>query len=108
MTFKYFVILSTLLISLSFASCGGDDDVSCDDEAELTRILNNGATSVGNAIAAFNQDQSDSNCNNLKDAFNDWIDDLRRLQGCADEVGQGDEFRDAINMSRDQLDSLPC
>ena len=88
-------------------SCG-DDEVSCDNEAEINRILDEGADDVLDAIEAYSLDQSESNCNSLRTAYGNWIDELERLQGCADEVGQGDEFRSAINDSRDAISTLPC
>lgn len=105
---KFLKILFPIVIAtLIFASCGSDDP-SCDDEAEVNRILDSGTDSIIDAVTAYSTDQSESNCNALKNAYNDWIDDLESLQSCADEVGQGQEFRIAINNSRDSLNDIPC
>ena len=85
-----------------------DDDVACDDEAEINRILDEGFTSISNALSAYLTDQSDNNCENLRGAYSDWIDELERFQSCADAAGQGSEFRDAINESRTAINDLPC
>lgn len=88
-------------------SCGGDD-VDCSDEAALNATLENGADRVTNALLAYSMDPSDANCNTLKDTYSDWIDDLSSLQDCADDVGQGAEFRSAIADARTAIDDIPC
>jgi hypothetical protein len=106
MTISRSVFLSLLLIGL-LSSCG-DDEIDCTDQATNQSTLDASAAGVSAAIDAFNADQSDDNCNNLVDAYEDQIEDLESFQVCADQTGQGQQFRDAVTQARDAIASLPC
>lgn len=103
-TLKFLFILPFILVLFS---CG-DDTPDCDDEAAINQLLETGANNVFNAVEAYISDPSDSNCNRLKNTYSDWIDDMENLQDCADDAGQGQEFRDAISEARDALNDVPC
>lgn len=103
--FSFFLLAIGLL---TMFSCKSDSDVNCDNEAEIERVLENGLDDVLTATFDYAGDQSTSNCNKLKDVYSSFIDTLEDFQSCADEVGEGDEFREAIQDSREALNDLPC
>lgn len=104
-TLKFLLLLP--LFILITTSCG-DDTPDCDDEAAINQLLENGANRVFNAVELYIGDPSNNNCENLRDTYADWIDDMENLQDCADDAGQGQEFREAISDARSALDDVPC
>ena len=108
MKFTQIIFFFLLFGSLSFIACSSDDDVDCDNEAAVAQLFNDGAQAVLDATEAWVADPSESNCLTLRSTYSDWIDDLEGFQGCADQAGQGDEYRDAIQQSREALDTIPC
>ena len=106
MLLKYVTLL--LFFGAILSTGCGSDDVSCDDEDEINRIIDDGSENVNNAVNRFVSDPSTANCNSLVRAYEDWIDDLERLQDCADEVGQGPEFREAVNLAKQSLADIDC
>ncbi len=95
-----------LLIGVSLASCGGG--VDCDDEQAVADAFTNGFSDVLTASLAFDNDPNDANCQSLISAIDSWINNLEDFEDCADEFGQGDEFRETINEARADLSDLPC
>ena len=66
-------------------------------------------------IAAFSQaaenyimDPSSGNCNAYKSSLQNFLNALKSLEDCADEVGQGDEFRESIEQAEDSISTLTC
>jgi len=60
------------------------------------------------ASLAFFNDPNDANCQSLISAIDSWINNLEDFEDCADEFGQGDEFRETINEARADISDLPC
>ena len=106
MLLKYMTFI--LLVSAFLSTGCGSDDVSCDDEDEINRIIDDGSENVNNAVTRYISDPSTANCNSLVKTYEDWIDDLERLQDCADEVGQGAEFRESVNLAKQALADIDC
>ncbi len=102
----------TILISLLFVgllySCGGDDAVDCMDTTALVNQVNTAVDISNDAATAYNNDPSDANCNNFKDALDDLIDALESFEDCANQTGQGQQVANDITQSRDARSQLPC
>ena len=107
---KYYLNLLALLfcVILLTPSCGSDDGVDCEDTVELNRIVEDGLDRVLDVTFDYSNDPSNENCNRLKSVYSDWIDEMERLQDCADQAGQGAEYREAINEARSALNDIPC
>jgi len=105
---KYFPTLFTFLLSISLMSCGDDLIEDCSDTITINNMIAEETDQLTDALTAYGLDQSSSNCNGLKDAYGNYIDALKRLQGCADESGQGQEFRDSIAEAEAGLDNIDC
>ena len=106
LNFLYFLLL--LSVAVLNTSCGGDDDIDCNDEREITEAINGLSDELIEASLQFSQDPSQSNCENIRDVYSRWIDNLESVENCADQVGQGDEFRQAINEAREGLNNFTC
>jgi hypothetical protein len=91
------------MVTVSFSSCG--DDVVCELAAANTAISESTAD-INAAITAFNQENSEENCDNIEDAYNDHIDLLRDFDACPDLDMM--LLDDAIQTAIDELNALNC
>ncbi len=96
------------IFCLFFVSCGGDDDVDCDNENELITFFNAAINPLNTAIMAFSATPNEDTCNDLVDAYEKFIDDLEPFQSCADEFGRGAEWRQDIEDARASLAQIDC
>ena len=105
--FRNLKIFSLLLIlGLAFASCGGG--VDCDDEQAVTDAFTEGFSDVLNASISFDNDPSEDNCRAFVNALDEWINSLEDFEDCAEEFGQGQDFRESLNEARSDLSDLSC
>lgn len=95
-----------LFFAISLSACGGDDDVDCKDAAELTDSLLDELNAVSEANTAYAADMSTENCDALKAAYQAYIDAIKELQHCANEVGVGDEFQSDLEEAEMELASV--
>jgi gamma-glutamylcysteine synthetase len=93
--------------SLLFCACG-DDEVDC-TEAGLNEAIQEETMALEEALEAYilNPDNSDA-CQDLKDAYDAFIDQAKELQDCADEIGEGEEYMNSIQQAETALDQLEC
>lgn len=93
-----FITWFTLLCSFAFLmSCGGSDVLGdCSDILLFNNTIAEETDKLTEALTSFSVDQSTSNCDNLKNAYGTYINSLQGLQGCADDLGLGEEFRNSI------------
>lgn len=103
--YPLFVLLLFLCLT---SSCGNDDDVVECTSTEVSERFNDLIDDVISASTTYANDESSANCNKLKDTFRTFIDEMRTLQNCADEVGQGAEWRESIQEAETDLDDLNC
>ena len=95
---KLRVIFCALAFSLLFA-CGGDS-VDCADTTVVNSVATNAFQAVNAAITAFNNsDQETADCEALRSAYEDFIDELESVQDCAVDVAT--DIQDArANLAR--------
>lgn len=106
---KYITCFTLLLSFVLFMSCGDDGLIDdCSDTVALNSVIADETDNLTDALTAFSTDQSSSNCSDLKNAYEDYIDALQSLQGCANDAGVGDEFRNSINEAEDGLGDIGC
>lgn len=101
---KMFSLL--LILGLSITSCGGG--VDCDDEQAVANAFTEGFSDVLTASLSFDGDPTGDNCKVLVSALEGWINSLEDFEECAEEFGQGQDFRDSINEARSDLGDLSC
>jgi len=100
----------TLLLFIGlFSSCGDDGLVKdCSAAGALNMTLAEETEKLTDVLTVFSLDQSSTNCDNVRGAYADYIDVLKTLQGCANEGGVGDEFRNSISEAESSLDTFGC
>jgi hypothetical protein len=100
--------LRYLAIIFSFAilfSCKKNDPTPCSTAWALD--LQNELTAIGTAASIYFEDQSEANCNALKDAYEDYIDALRPYGNCSTLTGQDrTDWQQALDEAEDDLDSI--
>ena len=101
-------LFSSLLIS-----CGGDDDdgssnVDCNSSLAVNQAISDEVDAISNAVSAFANDPSSSNCDALKAAYNEYIDALKDLLDCAEQAGAGSDFLLALSTAESSIDGLIC
>lgn len=98
---KYKITLYTIAACFMFA-CGGDD-IDCADTTAVNTATTNAFQVVNTAITAFNNSaQETADCEALKSAYEDFIDELESVADCAVDVAT--DIQDA----RANLASLTC
>ncbi len=95
------------ILGLSISSCGGGG-VDCNDERAVADAFTEGFSQVLTASLSFDGDPSEDNCKVLVDALDEWINSLEDFEECAEEFGQGQDFRQSLNEARSDLSDLPC
>jgi len=100
------LLFAFMLFGAIFISCG-DDEVEC-TEAGINEAIQAESEALGEALGAFVVDASTENCEALRDAYQDFIDEAKNLQDCADEVGEGEEYMQSIQEAEASLAALEC
>lgn len=103
---KKLLFLFLTISAVGFTSCG-DDDVDCND-INAANFLAAETDALIDAAFDYGFDPSDANCEKLKSAYEDYIDAAEAYEDCADEAGQGDEFRESIQDAKDGIADLDC
>lgn len=99
------------MCALSFSSCGGDDGpggVDCNDSIAVNNEISDEVEAISDAVNAYINDQSEANCQALKNAYQDYIDELKSLQDCANDAGVGAEFAQSLVDAEASIDDLIC
>ena len=106
------LLFTLCLFSLLVVSCGDDDDtgnVNCNNINDVTGLNN----AIVNEIAALSTagmnyalDMSDANCQAYKDAFEDYIDILKSLEDCANDLGTGSQWQQDLTEAEAAIDNL--
>ncbi len=101
-----FILFCALFFS--FTSCS-NDDVDCSDTQTIDNLVENQLNEVTDALTAFSNNPNDTGlCNNVKNELQNFLDLLRDYESCAEEDGQGDEFRSQITDAENQLAEIDC
>lgn len=103
---KKLLFLFLTISAVGFTSCG-DDDVDCND-IDAANFLSAETEALIDAAFDYGFNQTDANCEKLKSAYEDYIDAAEAYESCADQAGEGDEFREALDEARDGVADLPC
>jgi hypothetical protein len=105
--FKMKKILTLLVFSVFlFVACGDDEpDVEC-TVASFNTEINAAVTNLNNAIMAFNNDNSNANCDAVKAAAQDYFDAVKAYEDCAEL--QGPDYTAALAAAQDAVNSISC
>lgn len=102
---RFYFYLLTLVILFVSSSCSSTSS-SCED-AVLEQTFSDATDRITDAL--INADPTDpDSCSEFKKAFDDYIDELEGLQDCANDAGEGAEWRELIEEARDSLGSIGC
>ncbi|MDW3652314.1 MAG: hypothetical protein R8P61_34880 [Bacteroidia bacterium] len=103
-TLKNLSILAFLLLAFSAISCNQTNNpITCNYAAELQ----DEATALSNAAAAYGMDQSSANCEAYRQAFMDYLDEAEKLDDCVISSERA-AYRQAIDDTQASLDALTC
>ena len=100
------LLFAFLFVGVLFTACG-DDDVEC-TEAGISEAIQDETEALSNAASAYAVDPSTENCEAFKDAYQDFIDEAKSLQDCANEVGEGEEYMQSIEEAEAAIAALEC
>jgi len=78
----------------------------CNFSLAVNKSISDELDAISNAVSAYANDSSSSNCDALKDACRDYIDALKDLQDCADQAGVGADFLLALSTAENIIDGL--
>ena len=100
-----FHLVFALFGFLILFSCKKEDVAPC--SGAWATELSNEFTAISTAVSIYSTDQSDANCNNLKAAYQDYIDALKPYGDCATLSGTSrTEWQNSINEAEDSLDNI--
>ncbi len=109
--FSLFLTLS-IFFTLTIVSCGGSSSgpggVDCDDSIAVNNAISDEVEAISLALNAYIMDASASNCDNLKSAYQDYVDALKSLQDCANDAGVGAEFAQSLSDAEANIADLLC
>lgn len=100
---RILIFLALGIFSLTISSCGDDDPADCTAQSFNT-AQNAALDDVNNAGAVWANDPTQSNCDKLKDAANDYIDAIEDLEGCAG-ISNAD-YQAALQAARDVANGI--
>lgn len=109
---KTFFFLGLMAITLSFSACGGSDDdgnigpVFCNDQT-FGEAIANAVSGLNDAAVLYANDPTTANCEAYRDAAQDYLDEVRRFEGCA-IIGAREDFREALREAQESVDMIMC
>lgn len=101
-----------MAIALSFSACGGSDDdgnigpAFCNDQT-FGEAVANAASSLNDAAVLYANDQSTANCEAYRTAAQNYLDEIRRFEGCA-IISARDDFRESLREAQESVDMIMC
>lgn len=98
--------LALCVFSFTVSSCG--DDVECTDLNALNSFFNTTIVPLNEAISTYNATLDEQSCNDLQDAYNEFIDDLESYNSCAEEFNFSTEWQTYINDAQADRNLLNC
>ena len=81
--------------------------MDCDDQQEITSLFNQATSAYTSALTTFSLDETKENCEALKSATEQLIDDLEPLKTCATGADRT-EFENVISEARAELSAISC
>ncbi len=109
---KTFLFLGLMAITLSFAACGGNDDDGlispsfCNDQT-YGEAVTNAAAGLNDAAVLYANDQSVANCEAYRTAAQNYLDEVRRFEGCA-IISARQDFRESLREAQESVDMIMC
>lgn len=103
--FKKPLMFAVLAAGLTFTACSDND---CDDVIDFNAEFGDELQAITDAAEVYGNDPTEENCEAYKATFEEYIEAIESLQDCADDAGQGDQFRASIESSRQSLEGLQC
>lgn len=98
-----FVMLALLVLF----SCSKDDDGITPCSTNWALEISSEITAISTAYSNYAMDQSEANCNALKDAYRQYIDALKPFGNCSTLAGADRaEWQDAIDEAEEELDTI--
>ena len=94
-------------LSMCFIACGGDDDpvANCNSQGFVIEYEDEIAA-IGTATNAWLMDQSQANCDALKDAYTAYLNVLDAWEDCANQLGEAEEWQQAIDEAQASVNTI--
>lgn len=111
------LMMMMLAASILFTTgCGSDKVEPKDDDDPIENctylsyvgVFTNEFSTWQNAITAYFNNQSDENCDKVKDATKAYLEALRKWEDCAKELNFLDELQESIDDALADVDDLDC
>ena len=108
---KNLFLLCLVTISLSFCACdGSDDDVIgpafCNDQT-FGEAVADAVSSLSDAATLYANDPSTANCEAYRVAAQNYLDEIRRFEGCT-LISERDDFRESLREAQASVDMISC
>lgn len=110
---KKYLFFYLLVLSLSITACGDDEgDINnnddCNTSFNLASELQIELDNLNAAATTFSNDPTSENCSAYKNADQAYVDAIRSYESCAEEAGQEEQFRTAVDSGQATVDAITC
>ena len=106
---RFQTIFAFLVFSMMLNfSCKKESSAICSDDFDFVLELQEQLNELELAIDAYVQEPSVENCLVLQRAYENYLDAAEGLSDCAEAVGQGTEYKTAIQRARTDFEDLEC
>ena len=103
---EYFILLA-LVLSI-FGCTKKNNKIDCHSGFNLYTVTADEIQNLSSAAVVYSQDPSPTNCENYKNALSTYVDALEKYETCALEFGYTDDWKEAIQQSRESVNQLLC
>ena len=101
----FLTTVAIVALSVLIGACNSSG-VNCNNNFALGLALSDELQALSEAQTAYSQDQSPENCENYKEAYREYIQELKRYEGCAYQNGQGQQYEEDLEEAEEELDDL--
>ena len=108
--FRPSIPLALIVVFAGLVACSKDKDdaIECTVGLSFSTAITDEATALGNASVTYSNDPTVENCEIYVDAIRDYLNELRKYEDCAREVGQLAEYRQSLETAEEDLDDIEC
>ena len=101
-----FILSMVLFAGLALVACKKDNAINCANNFNISSEVVNELNGINAAASTYANDPSNANCENLKDAYRDYLSALRGLESCAKSAGVLVEWNQSITDAENSVDTI--
>lgn len=105
---KTILINISLLLSVMIIGNSCNSEVDCSKFVEGNSLFEDEISDITDALFVFNTVPGFENCQRVVEAYQKWIDALKRWQDCAEQNGQGLEYQEFIREAEQGIADVDC